>query len=158
MQHNLKTFNEFTYLGTTVSRAVSLDTELGRRTGKASGAMARVSQHVWNNDKLRTTTKVAVYRVCVLNTLLYGSESWTTYAMQEHRLNAFHLRNRRRILRSGWQDKVKNSNVLERADICSVYGLLIQRRMRWLGHVSRMAVRSIPKNVLYGNMQLVYLL
>ena len=151
-QHNLKTVNEFTYLGTTISQAVSLDTELGRRIGKASGAMARLSERVWNNVKLRTTTKIAVYRACVLSTLLYGSESWTAYAKQEHRLNAFHLRNLRRILRIRWQDKVTNSIVLERADICSVYGLLTQRRMRWLGHVSRMPDGRIPKDVLYGEL------
>ena len=85
-QHNLKTVNEFTCLGTIVSQAVSLDTELGRRIGKALGPMARLSERVLNNDKLRTKTKVAVYRAYVLSTLLYGSESWTTYAKQEHRL------------------------------------------------------------------------
>ena len=45
-----------------------------------------------------------------------------------------------------------NSTVLEGADICSVYGLLTQRRMRWLGHVSRMPDGRIPKDVIYGEL------
>ena len=36
-------------------------------------------------------TKLKVYQACVLSTLLYGSESWSTYARQENRLESFHL-------------------------------------------------------------------
>ena len=39
-----------------------------------------------------------VYNVCVISALLYDSETWTTYAGQEIRLNTFHLRSIRRIL------------------------------------------------------------
>lgn len=31
---------------------------------------------------------MAVYNACVISTLLYESEMWTTYAKQEWRLNA----------------------------------------------------------------------
>ena len=103
-QHNLSTVKEFTYLGTTVTEAVSLDCELNRRIGKASGAMARLDKRVWSNHKLKLATKTSVYRACVVSTLLYGSESWVVYAKQEHRLNTFHLRNLRRIIGIRWQD------------------------------------------------------
>ena len=41
--HNLMSVNELTYFGTTVSKAVSLDTELGGTLGKASVAKAKLS-------------------------------------------------------------------------------------------------------------------
>ena len=56
--------------------------------------MAKLSNR--ENKKLTTQTKVAVYRACIMSTLLYGSESWTTYAGQEKRLNIFHMRCLRR--------------------------------------------------------------
>ena len=44
-----------------------------------------------------------------------------------------------------WQDKVPNIVVLEQAGIVSMYTLLKQRRLCWLGHVMRMADGWIPK-------------
>ena len=59
---------------------------------------------------------MAVYNACVIRTrLLYGSETWTTYARQERRLNSFHMRSLRRILGMSLQDKVPNTEVLSRA-------------------------------------------
>ena len=84
--------------------------------------------------------KSNVYKACVISTLPYGSESWTMHAHQEKRLNVFHMCCLRRILVITWQDKVTNKVVLEKAGIPSWYTLLKQRRMWWLGHVTRMAL------------------
>ena len=97
-QRNLGNVKELTYLGTTVTENVFIGTELSRRMGKASGAMARLNQRVWSNQKLRPATKISVYRACVLSSLLYGSETWVVYARQEKQLNTFHMRNLRRIM------------------------------------------------------------
>ncbi|KAI8517816.1 hypothetical protein Bbelb_038330 [Branchiostoma belcheri] len=95
---------------------------------------------------------MAVYNACVLSTLLYGSETWSTYAKQEHRLNAFHMRCIRRILGISWKDKVTNAEVLSRAGLPTMFTLLRQRRLRWLGHVRRMEDGRIPKDLLYGEL------
>ena len=42
-------------------------------------------------------TKLAVYRVAVLPTLLHGCETWTTYRRHIKQLDQFHLRSLRRI-------------------------------------------------------------
>ena len=76
---------QFTYLASTTSNNGSLDVEIGKRIGKAATNMARLSTQVWENNKITTQIKIAVYRACIVSTLLYGSESWTTYAGQEKR-------------------------------------------------------------------------
>ena len=81
-----------------------------------------------------------------------SSEAWTTYTRQEKELNSFHLRCLRRILDISWQDKITNTEVLERASSFSLYTLLSQRRLRWLGHVHRMANGRIRKDMLYGEL------
>ena len=58
----------------------------------------------------------------------------------------------RRILNITRQDKVPNNTVLVSAEIPSMYSLLKQRRMRWLGHIARMADGRIPKDHLYGEL------
>jgi hypothetical protein len=62
------------------------------------------------------------------------------------------MRQLRRIFDIKWQDKVSNNAVLERAQIPSMFTLLKQRRMRWLGHVTRMDDGRIPKDLLYGEL------
>ena len=94
----------------------------------------------------------SMYKACVISTLLYGSESWTMHAHQEKRLNVFHMRCLRRIMGITWQDKVTNKVVLEKAGILSLYTLLKQRRMRWLGHVTRMEDGRIPMDLFYGEL------
>ena len=115
--------------------------------------MAKLSQRVWNNPHLTTNTKMKVYQACVLSILLYASESWTTYARHEKKLNTFHLRCLRRILHIKWQDKVSNSEVLERAKTKTLYSILRERRLRWLGHVKRMEPGRIPKDLLYSELE-----
>ena len=150
--YELDVVHQFTYLGSTITDNLSLDIEIDKRIGKAATTLARLTSRVWTNPKLTAKTKMAVYNACVLSTLLYGSETWNTYARQEKRLNTFHLRNLRRILGISWQDKVTNTDVLSRAGLPTMYTLLRQRRLRWLGHVRRMEDGRIPKDVLYGEL------
>ena len=95
---------------------------------------------------------MAVYNACILSTLLYGSETWTMYAHQEKRLNTFHLRSLQCILGISWQDKVTNTDVLSCAGLPTMYTLLRQHWLCWLGHVCHMEDGQIPKDILYGEL------
>ncbi|GAA6085372.1 RNA-directed DNA polymerase from mobile element jockey-like [Tachysurus ichikawai] len=107
--YNLEVVENYTYLGFTISNSLSIDTDVNGRIAKASAVMARLNQRVWNNHNLTEKTKLHVYQACVLSTLLYSSEAWTTNARHEVKLNSFHLRCLWRILRIQWQDKVPNT-------------------------------------------------
>ena len=146
----LDAVQQFTYLGSTVTDNLSLDTELNRRIGKSATTLARLTTRVCT--KLTRRTKMAVYSACFISTLLYASETWTTYAKQDRRLNTFHMRSLSHILGISWQDRVINAEVLSRAGLPTLYTLLRQRRLRWLGHVHRMDDGRIPKDILYGEL------
>ena len=146
--HIFEVVESFTYLGSTISSNPSLDVELNTRIGKASSAIARLAKRVWDISMLTTNTKMKVYQACVLSTLLYGSEAWTLYSRQEHRLNAFHLRCLRRLLGITRQERVPNSAVLAQAKTPSIYALFTQRRLRWLVHVTGMNDGHIHKDLL----------
>ena len=76
--YQLEVVDEFTYLGSAIADNASLDAELSKRIGKASSTLSRLTERVWENKQLTIATKTAVYKACVLSTLLYASESWTT--------------------------------------------------------------------------------
>ncbi|XP_033099909.1 uncharacterized protein LOC117103460 [Anneissia japonica] len=148
----LECVETFCYLGSTVNPKGTLDDEIEKRILKATVTMARLKDRVWENAKLTNKTKCQVYKACVLSILLYASETWTTYAWQERKLNTFHMRNLRRILGIKWQDKISNKEVLERAELCDIYTLLTYKRLRWFGHTIRMESHRIPKQLLYGEL------
>ena len=58
----------------------------------------------------------------------------------------------RRILDITWQDYVQNKNVLAQAGIPSMFALLTQRHLCWLGHISYMLDGQIQKHMLYGKL------
>ena len=72
----LSNVETFKYLGSTVSSNLSLDNEISTRIGRAAGIYGKLQKGVWLNRKLRLKRKARVYSTCVINTLLYGSETW----------------------------------------------------------------------------------
>ena len=115
---------QFTYLGSTMTDNLSLDAQIDKRIGKAASTLARLMARVWRIPWLSVKTRMAVYNACVFIILPYGSETWTTYAWQERRINTFHLRSIRRIMGISWQDNITNADVLSRTDLPSMYTLL----------------------------------
>ena len=79
----LNAVERFQYLGSTISSNLSLEPEISSRIAKASAVMSKLHKRVWSNNNLTVNTKMQVYKACVLSTLLYSSESWTSYAAQE---------------------------------------------------------------------------
>nr|VZI49938.1 unnamed protein product [Spirometra erinaceieuropaei] len=92
-----------------------------------------------------------MYKAVILSTLLYGAETWTVYAKQARRLNHFHLSCLRRILRLKWQDRIPDTDVLERTGILSIYAILRQIQLRRSGHLVRMDDERLPKRLFYGD-------
>ena len=149
----LQVVDKFTYLGSTLSRAVHIDDEVTARTAKTSVAFGRLHTNVWERNGIRLDTKLKVYKAVVLPTLLYASETWTVYQRHAKKLNHFHLSCLRKILKIRWQDKIPDTEVLNKANMQSVHTLLKLAQLRWTGHVTRMPDERLPKKVLYGELQ-----
>ena len=99
---------------------------------------------------LTIKTKIRIYEAYVLSTLLYGSETWATYAGQERKLNTFHLRCLHKITGIRWENMKTDTEVLEKANLPSIFTILFKKRLRWLGHLIRMDDNRIPKQMLFG--------
>ena len=77
--YELDVVEQFTYLGSTITDNLSLDTEIDKRIGKAATTLARLTSRVWTNHKLTVKTTMVVYIACVASTLMYGSELLTDH-------------------------------------------------------------------------------
>ena len=149
----LQVVDKFTYLGSTLSRAVHIGDEVTARTAKASVAFGRIRTNVWERNGIRLDTKLKVFKAVVLPTLLYAIETWTVYQRHAKKLNHFHLSCLRKILKIRWQDKIPDTEVMKKAKMQSVHILLKLAQLRWTGHVTRMPDERLPKKVLYGELQ-----
>nr|VZI52208.1 unnamed protein product [Spirometra erinaceieuropaei] len=54
-------------------------------------------------------------------------------------------------LRLNWQDRIPDTDVLERTGILSIYAILRQMQLRWSGHLVRMDDERLPKRLFYGD-------
>ncbi|BHF62156.1 hypothetical protein SprV_0100513700 [Sparganum proliferum] len=138
----LQVVENFPYLGSTLSRNTKIDDEVANRISKANQAFGRLQSTVWNCHGLQMSTKLKMYKAVILPTLLYGAETWIVYTKQARRLNHFHLSCLRRILRLNWQDRIPDTDVLERTGILSIYTMLTQMQLRWSGHLGDVATGS----------------
>ena len=144
----LQIVDKFTYLGSTLSRAVHIDDEVTARTAKASVAFGRLRTNVSERNGIRLDFKLKVYKAVVLPTLLYACETWTVYLRHAKKLNHFHLSCLRKQT-----DKIPDTEVLKKAKMQSVHTLLKIAQLRWTGHVTRMPDERLPKKVLYEELQ-----
>ncbi|XP_019645840.1 PREDICTED: protocadherin Fat 4-like [Branchiostoma belcheri] len=149
---SLKAVAKFKYLGSTLSRSVSIDDEVDARVALASSSFGRLRASVWERRGIRLSTKLKVYRAVVLPSLLYACETWTIYARHARRLNRFHINCLKRLMKITWQDKVPDTEILQRADLPSIHTLLRRAQVRWAGHLVRMPDTRLPKRLLYSEL------
>jgi hypothetical protein len=150
----LEDVEDFTYLGSTLSKNTTLDKEISTRIGKASTVFGRLTKRVWKNRHLSIRTKVRIYEACVLSVLLYGAESWAMYRPQESKLSAFHTRNLCFILGKTWKDKMRNEDIYKITGSGPLSSRLKFFRLRWTGHVNRMPKHRIPRLLLHSVLEI----
>ena len=143
---------KFVYLGSTLAKNVNIDEEVNLRVARASASFGRLRSRVWERRGISQKTKLQVYKAVVLPSLLYGSETWTVYARHARQLNSFHLRCLRKLLNVNWSDHIPDTEILDRANMDSIYAVLMKSQLRWAGHVARMPDDRLPKQIFFGEL------
>ena len=143
----------FTYLGSVISNDTTVINDFYNRLSKDSSSFARLPKRVWQSHLLRLSTKLQVYRVVVVPTLLYGAETWVPYPKLIRLLERFHKRCLRSILGIKWQDHMSNKEVLKKASLPSIEFTFLQVQLCWAGQVSRVEDIRMPKAVFFSEIQ-----
>ena len=98
--------------------------QISEYISRASQAFGRLHTRVWHERGISIKTKLRVYRAVVLPSLLYGCETWTCYRRHIKKLDQFHLRCLRKVLRVSWKDHVPNQEILRRAELTGIEAML----------------------------------
>ena len=144
----IEVVSHFQYLGSIVQDDCGMDTEINSRICKASSAFQSLSRILWHQRKIQTRTKVRVLNSVILPTLLYGLESSVLLEPSVRRLESFVVRCLRIILGISVRQKKRHTTIRKMAKQQRISSILTQRRLRFLGHLSRMSEDRLPKQLL----------
>lgn len=89
--------DEFTYLGSIVSKKGGTDEGIQARIRKARQAFAML-RPIWRSTASTTKTKLRVFGSNVKAVLLYGSETWRLTKILQQKLQVFIAKSLRNIL------------------------------------------------------------
>jgi len=121
--------DDFVYLRSNLSPKVDLGRKIDRRLQAASIAYSKLRQRVFDNSNLQVSTKLKVYKAVIIPTLLYASETWTTYSTDIKKLENYHMRKLRGILDIKWTDKRTYNSVYQQTKIPSLESFIIKNRL-----------------------------
>ena len=140
--------SNFQYLGSIVQDNCDSSVEVDSRISKASQAFRQLSRILWYQWKIRTRTKLRMFNSAILPILLYSLECTVLLEPQLHHLQSFVMQCLRIILGvSVWEMKCSTA-IRKMAKQQRLSSILSQRRLRFLGHLSRMCENRLPKRLL----------
>ena len=128
--------DNFTYLGAVIDVDKGATADITSRLRKARHAFWRLKK-VWSSNQYSKKTKLRIYKSNVMSVLLYGAECWKVSKSDEQRLNVFHNRCLRKIMRIFWLRTISNVNLYEETEIGPISDTVKSKRWRWIGHVLR---------------------
>ena len=114
------------------------DTEDVARRKRLSAAALSKLNNVWiRKDKIKTTTKLKLYRSLVKPVLTYNSGTWALTKMEEKRLDAFHRTQLRKVLGIRYPVKITNISLYKKCNETPLSSQILEYRWRLFGHILR---------------------
>jgi len=110
---------------------------------------------IWKTEGMNIRVKIKILHSLVYSILLYGCETWRLSNKTLAKLEAFEMKAYRRILKITYRQRIPNIEVRARIDSLNMKlkrltTIVIQRQLKWLGHVTRLHNERIPRIALYG--------
>ncbi|GFS00458.1 endonuclease-reverse transcriptase [Elysia marginata] len=121
------------------------DTEdIERRKQLSNLALQKLSSIWIRNDKVKQVTRLNLYRALVKSILLNNCGTWSLTKQEEHKLNTFHRRQLRTILKNKYPTVIKNNALYQKTGETPISLTILEARWRLLGHILRQAINTPP--------------
>ena len=145
-----ETVTDFNLGGSKITADGDCSHEIKRYLLLGRGVMTNLDSILKSRD-ITLLTKVRLVKAMVFPVVMYGCESWTIKKAEHRRIDAFELRCWRRLLRVPWTARRSNQPILkEISPGCSLEGLMLKRKLQYLGHLMQRA-DLLGKTLMLGN-------
>ena len=129
------------YLGGTLTSSAGSHSELSRRLGLGGGGFHALRK-LWNHGNVSQRKKLHYFQSLVMSVLTYGLSTLAFTRVQKRRMDGFHARCLRRILRipTAFVSRVANRVVFERAQVKPLSQQLLDRQLLLFGRIFRAGI------------------
>ena len=148
----LEEVEQFTYLGSIVSKSGGTDEDIQARINKARHAFAML-RPVWKSTSLSKRNKLRIFNSNVKSVLLYGSETWRETKTLSIKLQTFVNKCLRQILNIRWPETISNKDLWQQTNQDPIPQQIARRKWRWVGHTLRKPTNDITRQALQWNPQ-----
>ena len=145
--NELEDVETFPYLGVMLDKQGGTATDIKRRLALARNAFSTL-QPLWKSSKYSFKTKLRIFNTNVVAVLLYGAETWRTNVADMNKLDAFHRKCMRKILKVFWPNQITNEELYHQTNTQPLSVTIKIRRWRWIGHVLRRDGNNIARTAL----------
>ena len=147
---DIEDVEQFTYLGSVVSRDGGTDQDIKSRIGKATAAF-KILRPIWTSQVISVKIKLRIYNTNVKSILLYAGETWRITKALTHKVQTSVNRCLRAILHIKWQDKITNKEIWRRTRQAQAEAQIKRRKWDWLSHTLRKPTSSVVRHALKWN-------
>ncbi len=133
---NIDQVDEYKYLGQNLKMKDGTHEEVLKRV-KASWSCFGRHKEVLCDKKIPITWRRKIFDQCVLPTMAYGAETWTTTKALENKLRTTQRAMERAMLHISIRDKVRCEDIRKRTGVKDIIYKIKQAKWRWAGHIAR---------------------
>ncbi len=145
--------SEFTYLGSKMTAIPNCKADINARITASYRAFGILRSQLWYAP-LPRKSKMAYFKMAVCTVLLYGAEAWTLSKWARASLRKCYNGSLRKILHLPWpgniEDIPSNATIRKLASMPDIIETLHRRAAQWMGHVARMEVIRLPKQLTFS--------
>ena len=141
----LKTVSSFKYLGSVMQRDLGFSEDLNVRLAKCNATFDAMCQKLWKRNEISLKTKLRIYNAIIMSCLLYGAEMWDLNAKELQRVESFHAKCLRKILKVKYTEHRANHDIRAACNIPCALELIRRRRLNWLSSLASMRHDRYPK-------------
>ena len=128
---DIETVKKLKYLGTMVSSDRLGDEEIEQRVGAAAKVVGAMRKEVLERRELMKKTKLRVFNVMVMPTLIYGCETWIMQRRHESKLQASEMMFLRSVEGVSRLERVRNEDVRRTLGQEAVVDMVKEKQRRW---------------------------
>jgi len=140
---------EFTYLGSVFNETGTPESDITRRIKLANDAMRRVRKIIWNKQTPRGL-KRKILMTFIYPTLTYACETWAIAKSGSgfRALKTWWHKQLRKFCGVTKEDRNRMEVIFKKTGAQSIYDLVRERRLRYVGHVMRFGQERFTKQII----------